>query len=119
VVADEPGEEQGTRRPAAGGRRRRRGGPSRAVRPRAIKFLEVETRLRVGRSGDPGGEKDRSARRKWPARSFRSCFLGVGGGAMVVAVDALLRPAGVRVVPPGRLTALHSWILFLSRIGLS
>ena len=78
------------------------------ARQRAIKFLEVEARLRLRWVGGAVVQVtkriDRIAPRwrKWPDRS---CFLGcsqVRAGKMVVAghgCSTALRPAGVRVVP--------------------
>jgi hypothetical protein len=84
---------------------------------RAIKYLEVH-------GGAPAGGwvgavlQDQEAKRiaaprrkrKWSVRPT-----GSEAGAMVVSwLWMLLRPAAVRRVPPGRLTALLSWVLFLS-----
>lgn len=68
----------------------------------------------VGGSGPPGpgGEKDRCS--KAQAQVVRPTNSSEAGAMVMSWLWMLLRPAAVRRVPPGRLTALLSWVLFLS-----
>jgi hypothetical protein len=83
---------------------------------RAIKYLEVEARVCgwVGGSGPPGpgGEKDRCS--KAQAQVVRPTNSSEAGAMVVSWLWMLLRPAAVRRVPPGRLTAL----LFLGSLPI-
>lgn len=122
VVADEPGGTcggggAGHTRPAGGYRRRRRGGPSRAplrcARSNTWRWRRASAGGWVGAVLQDQEAKRIAAprrKRKWSVRPT-----GSEAGAMVVSwLWMLLRPAAVRRVPPVRLTALLSWVLFLS-----